>query len=99
MSPWWRGDPSDGIGSANGALNTTAVSASLGKDPGAALREWNGIIDECRISNSVRSADWIATEYNNQNSPSTFYSYGGENVYTQSTTISAVKVRGGVKFR
>jgi len=41
-------------------------------------RFFNGIIDEVRISNSVRSADWIKTEYNNQSSPSTFYSLGGE---------------------
>jgi len=31
------------------------------------------ICDELRISNIARSADWIATEYNNQSSPSTFY--------------------------
>jgi prepilin-type N-terminal cleavage/methylation domain-containing protein len=35
-----------------------------------------GSIDEVRVSNSARSADWIATEYNNQNSPSTFYTVG-----------------------
>jgi hypothetical protein len=29
---------------------------------------------EVRISNIARSADWIAAEYNNQSSPSTFYS-------------------------
>lgn len=29
--------------------------------------------DEIRVSNTNRSADWIATEYNNQNDPSTFY--------------------------
>ncbi len=33
----------------------------------------HGSIDEVRISNSVRSADWIAAEYASQNSPSTFY--------------------------
>jgi predicted ribosomally synthesized peptide with SipW-like signal peptide len=38
----------------------------------------NGSLDEFRISNAARSADWIKTEYNNQNSPSTFYSLGGE---------------------
>ncbi|HEX4133776.1 MAG TPA: LamG-like jellyroll fold domain-containing protein, partial [Bryobacteraceae bacterium] len=32
-----------------------------------------GSLDEIRISNSARSADWIATGFNNQNSPSTFY--------------------------
>ena len=33
----------------------------------------NGNIDEFRISNVVRSASWILAEYNNQSSPSTFY--------------------------
>jgi hypothetical protein len=39
---------------------------------------WNGKIDELRISNIARSVDWIMTEFRNQNSPSTFYSVGGE---------------------
>lgn len=34
---------------------------------------WDGSMDELRISNIARSADWIITEFNNQNSPSTFY--------------------------
>lgn len=34
---------------------------------------FSGSIDEVRVSNIARSADWIATEYNNQSSPSTFY--------------------------
>ena len=34
---------------------------------------WNGLLGELRVSNSLRSADWIATEYNNQSSSSTFY--------------------------
>ena len=33
----------------------------------------HGSIDEVRISNSVRSPDWIAAEYASENSPSTFY--------------------------
>jgi hypothetical protein len=39
---------------------------------------FNGLIDEMRISDTVRSADWIATEYNNQSSPSTFIKEVGE---------------------
>jgi hypothetical protein len=31
-------------------------------------------LDELSLDNDVRSPDWIATEYANQNSPSTFYS-------------------------
>lgn len=37
-----------------------------------------GVIDEVRIRNEVLDGDWEATEYNNQNSPSTFYSIGNE---------------------
>jgi len=41
---------------------------------------WSGGIDEVRISNSgiVRSANWIATEYNNQSAPGTFYTLGAQ---------------------
>ncbi len=41
-------------------------------------QEWNGGIDEVRVSDVPRSADWIQTEHNNQNDPSTFYSVGPE---------------------
>ena len=40
----------------------------------------NGALDEVRISNIVRSAAWISTEYNNQSSPSTFYSVSSDRV-------------------
>lgn len=33
---------------------------------------FDGYIDEVRLSDTVRSADWIATEYNNQNDPGGF---------------------------
>jgi hypothetical protein len=39
---------------------------------------FDGIIDEVRISDIARSADWIKTSYNNQSLPSTFYSVGSE---------------------
>lgn len=55
------------------ALNTGTVDLHIGqKSDGSSV--WKGTLDEVRYSNIVRSADWIATEYNNQNSPSTFYS-------------------------
>ena len=38
---------------------------------------WDGKLDEFRISNTARSADWITTEYNNQSNPATFYSIIG----------------------
>lgn len=41
---------------------------------------FTGLIDECRVSETVLSAGWIETEFNNQSSPGTFYSidYNGE---------------------
>lgn len=43
---------------------------------------WNGTVDEVRISNIVRSASWISTEYSNQQSPSSFYSVGSEETFS-----------------
>ena len=45
-------------------------------------QEWNGGIDEVRISDRARSVGWIATQHNNQDSPSTFYSVGVETTPT-----------------
>ena len=39
---------------------------------------WNGIIDETRISNTVRSESWIQTSFNNQNNPLEFLNIGPE---------------------
>jgi uncharacterized repeat protein (TIGR01451 family) len=45
--------------------------------------EFEGDIDEARISRVARSDNWIATEYANQNSPGTFYAVGAPGVVTQ----------------
>jgi len=38
------------------------------------LSSWSSVkLDEVRISNIARSADWIATEFNNQDDPNSFY--------------------------
>jgi len=39
---------------------------------------YNGSMDEVRISKICRSSEWISTEYNNQNNPDTFLSFGPE---------------------
>ncbi|MHC4544674.1 MAG: DUF2341 domain-containing protein, partial [Planctomycetota bacterium] len=62
-------------------------------------RHFDGQIDEARVSNIVRSADWILTEYNNQNDPSTFYSIGDEGAgcsysHRKSITILSSQVSG-----
>lgn len=63
--------------SANGSSLTTEPFY-LGARAAGTNRQMTGHIDEVRVSGIVRSADWITTEYNNQNSPATFYSIGSE---------------------
>lgn len=60
-----------------------------------------GSIDEARVSTVVRSADWIATEYNNQNSPGTFLGISGESptvVSPQITNVSPLAVSPGTSM-
>ena len=57
------------------AWNTVLNTGYIGHNTFDSNGDMNGARDEVRISNVARSADWIATEYNNQSSPSTFYSY------------------------
>ena len=85
----------------DGTVSTTSYSSSanldagtstalyIGYTPHEAADRFKGRIDEVRISNIARSTDWISTEYNNQNSPSTFYSVGSEETvyYSDSPTI------------
>ena len=69
----------------NGALNTTTVFGAQTLTPNSQNafigynfinnEGWSGLIDELRVSTTgCHSSDWIATEYNNQYSPGTFYS-------------------------
>ena len=56
-------------------------------------RYYGGYLDELRILDTNLSEDWIKTEYNNQNSPSTFYTLGSElgtasNTSTTTTTTT-----------
>jgi hypothetical protein len=44
--------------------------------PSSASGYFAGSVDEVRVSHVIRSSTWIATEFNNQNSPGTFYSVG-----------------------
>ncbi len=63
-----------------GNLGVAAGSASIGGEVAAGENgnRLNGDLEEVRASNSLLSGDWIATEFNNQNSPNTFYSLSAE---------------------
>jgi len=60
----------------NGVPSTSTYGFMIGgTDAGGSGEFVNGTMDEIRVSKGIqRSAGWISTEYNNQNSPSTFYS-------------------------
>ncbi len=62
-----------------GILGTASDNLTIGKEPFDALYYFDGRFDELRISDKVRSNGWLRTEYNNQSSPSTFYTLGAEN--------------------
>ncbi|MCK5413091.1 MAG: DUF2341 domain-containing protein, partial [Candidatus Pacebacteria bacterium] len=98
----------DGIveatGTGIGSIDTDPVSLTIGARENGMDRLTNGQIDEVRISNTARSADWIAIEYNNQSEPTEFYSLGIEEVqapsnlsawsYRKAITIDNTKVSG-----
>jgi hypothetical protein len=62
------------------AFTAMHTFADIGNDGNASQRteEIPGRVDEVRVTNSTLSNDWILTEYNNQNSPSTFYAVSAE---------------------
>ncbi len=55
---------------------------------------FDGVIDECRISNVAKSADWIKEEYYNQTNPTT-YTTSGTTITTNATNAAALGIPGG----
>jgi hypothetical protein len=75
-------DGSSGVSGVTTAGQVSGIGAD-GKGTIDAGEQFLGLIDEVRLSASstsggARSADWIKTEYNNQNSPATFYSLNSQ---------------------
>ncbi len=62
--------------SETGNIASSTTPFVIGSDTEISSEYFNGVLDEARISNSARSADWVATEYNNQSTPSAFYTIG-----------------------
>ncbi len=67
-------------------VQVAAKSANFGSSSSADMQigsfnttnYFDGSMDEIRISQTVRSAEWISAAYNNQNDPSSFYTVGSE---------------------
>lgn len=65
----------------NGEGTVPFVVATASDSPGTTGFDFTGQIDEVRMSNGIsRGVDWALTEFNNQSSPSTFYSVASEEV-------------------
>ncbi|MFH1853505.1 MAG: DUF2341 domain-containing protein, partial [Candidatus Neomarinimicrobiota bacterium] len=66
----------------NAKAGSTSGNSSLKIGKGSkdgTTSSWDGLIDEVRISNVARSADWVATEYNTTNAPGSFFSVSAVN--------------------
>jgi hypothetical protein len=68
--------------------SSTGAPLDIGNCTYYADRSFDGIIDEVRVSNVALSAGWIATCYNNQQDPSSFYTVGTEEPITEAPIIS-----------
>ncbi len=85
-----------GSGSLSGTplLLDSSHTVRIGQNGYSSQPEWfKGSIDEVRISNVARSAAWILTGYNNQSSPSAFYTAGSQESAPSGTvpfTVSSV---------
>lgn len=71
--------------------STTSFATWYGRDQyGGGRWSLEGAMDEIRLRKSALSNNWVSTEYNNQNSPSTFYSVTSEGgVIEQALTATA----------
>jgi hypothetical protein len=70
-----------------GAISTTGSVPTFSKQGlNFGFTGFDGKLADGRIRGSEHSADWVSTEYNNQSSPSTFYTASG--VSGGSTTIT-----------
>jgi len=67
-------------GTYTNSWGTDAGLSSVGGETagGETANRFRGRLDEIRVSQNALNADWLLTEYNNQNSPTTFYSISAE---------------------
>src|SRR5256885_14635299 len=82
----------NGSGTLSTTIATSTNAAKIGaRDDLISSIFFKGSIAEVRISNTARSAGWDTTSYNNQSSPSTFYSVGS--IITLNTKSTAIRTR------
>ena len=52
------------------------VAGGLSTNGYGTIFNFNGLLDELRVSNTARSSDWIATQHNNESNPGAFLAVG-----------------------
>jgi hypothetical protein len=62
----------------SGSSETGTQELHIGHSPNSIQQEWDGRIDEVRVSNKARGPEWIETEFNNQNDTASFLYVGSE---------------------
>lgn len=72
------GDLEDTDNSETGTKTNSFYSLGRIEDTGGSAEYLEGQLDEVRMLNTILDADWIKTEFNNQDDPSSFYTVGSE---------------------
>jgi hypothetical protein len=84
---WVRDDI--GGGGPIGASSQAPVTIGAREGP---TQNFGGILDEVRISNVERSAEWIETEFNNQNMSNTFFTLNSQESTSAESTYEWVEL-------
>ena len=85
----------DGAPQVSGVRSSISITNMILGKRSDNILPFNGILDEVRISNIPRSADWISTEYNNQNNPTTFATIGSVESSPSGPQVSNPSVANG----
>ena len=78
------------------SVNSSPTQGQIGTLWPSASGALDGVADEARYRESALSADWIATEYNNQDTPSTFVIEGTPVSPTGGRIMSSLVAAGGL---
>ncbi|WOV93891.1 MAG: DUF2341 domain-containing protein [Candidatus Nitrosoabyssus spongiisocia] len=81
-------------GAVHTSLDENRASNYIGRSNWGTDSYFDGKFDEFRLSSTARSADWIATEYANQNSPSTFLTFSAPEDRSVAITSAITNTQG-----
>jgi hypothetical protein len=75
-----------------GNLITATGALHVGHEDSWVNEYFKGVVDEVRVSNVARPADWILTEYSNQSAPGAFYSVGSQEIAGAPPPVTSVRM-------